>query len=154
MVFKPLNLPLAQLKLRRKGETLFVRCFIRNKEVVLTPEEWVRQHLVHYLIQHAGYQKGKIAVEYALKYNGTIKRCDILIFNDLGSPLVIIECKAPEVMIDKNTFYQAAKYDHTLNAACLMVSNGLSHFSVLKTEEGRQLNLMEHILTWDELKKY
>lgn len=154
MVFKPLNLPLAQLKLKRKGETLFVRCFIRNKEVVLTPEEWVRQHLVHYLIQHAGYQKGKIAVEYALKYNGTIKRCDILIFNDLGSPLVIIECKAPEVMIDENTFYQAAKYDHTLNATCLMVSNGLSHFSVLKTEEGRQLNLMEHILTWDELKKY
>jgi hypothetical protein len=152
MVFKPLNLPLAQLKLKRKGEVLFVRCIIRNKEVVLTPEEWVRQHIIHYLIQYAGYQKGKIAVEYALKYNGTIKRCDILIFNDLGTPLVIMECKAPEVMIDKTTFYQAAKYDHALNVSCLMISNGLVHFSVLKTEEGRQLNLTERILPWEELK--
>ena len=154
MEFKPLNLPLAELKLKRRSGVLFVRCLIRNKEIVLTPEEWVRQHLLNYLMLHAGYQKGKIAVECALKYNGTIKRCDILVFNDLGVPLMIVECKAPEVSINKETFYQAAKYDHTLNSSCLLVSNGLIHYSVVKYGEGQDFNLKEGIVSKEELSHF
>ena len=151
MCFTPLNLPLAELKLIRSEGITMVRCLIREKNVVLTPEEWVRQHLLNYLYLYAGYQKGKIAVEYALKYNSSIKRCDIVVFNDAGQPQVIVECKAPDVKIKKETFYQAAKYDFALNAKCIMVSNGIVHFSLLKSSEGNNMSFLEGIISKDDL---
>jgi len=153
MVFKPLNLPMAELKMVRRSGIIYVRCLVRNKEVVLTPEEWVRQHVLNYLIIHAGYPKGMIAVERALSYNGGIKRCDILILHETGSSLMIVECKSPEVKVNEETFYQAAKYDNILNAACLLVTNGLKHVSFLKSKTESTIHMQEGILSWQQMKE-
>jgi hypothetical protein len=146
-----LNLPVAPLKLVRSGERIKVQCLIRNSSVILTPEEWVRQHILNYLMAHQGYPKGRIAVEYTLKYNGLFKRCDILVTDQLGAPLCIVECKAPEVSLNMNTFHQIASYDHTLKARVLTVSNGLQHFSLLKNSENKGYSLKETIVSWEEL---
>jgi len=101
---------------------------IRKKFVVLQPEEWVRQHCVHYLITHKNYPKSLINVEKELKVNGLKKRYDIVVYNPDGSIEVIVECKAPYVSINQSTFDQIARYNLTLNANYLMVTNGLNHY--------------------------
>lgn len=146
-------MPMATLDLTRKDDSIRVTCLIRRKKVVLTPEEWVRQHILNYLIFHADYPKGMIAVEHPLTYNGGVKRCDVLILNELGKALMIIECKAPDVNVDGDTFYQAAKYDKTLNATCLLVTNGLNHFSFVKSRKDQTLSKYEGILTWTQVKE-
>jgi hypothetical protein len=151
MDFLPLNVPLAKLKLTRISGKVKVICLVRMKSVVLTPEEWVRQHILNFLIIHAGYPKGMIAVEFALKYNGGTKRCDILVLNELGAPLMIIECKAPNVKVNKETFYQISKYDNPLNASCLLITNGIKHFTFLKSKTDGNVVLREGILSWLEV---
>ena len=154
MFFTPLNLPPAPLKLTRSNGVVHVQCLIRRKKLVLTPEEWVRQHVLYYMICHAGYPKERIAVEFALRYNGGIKRCDILVANEIGAPLLITECKAPEVSIDEKTLLQVAKYNHTLNASVFILTNGLVHFSFEKSDHASALAFKEHIVSWQELTGY
>jgi hypothetical protein len=151
MYFTPLSLPPAALKLKRELGIVKVRCLIRNKLVVLTPEEWMRQHLLSYMMDHLLYPKGFIAVEFALIYNGGIKRCDILVVDRLGNPILIVECKAPEVEISQETFLQVAKYDHALNASYLLITNGLKHVFIEKSKSDNSLILNHEILSWKEL---
>lgn len=101
---------------------------IRKKFVVLNPEEWVRQHVVHYLIQEKKYSKNLINVEKQLLLNNTTKRYDVVVFNSDGSVFMIVECKAPSVKITQDTFDQIARYNLVLNASYLMVTNGLEHY--------------------------
>lgn len=133
----PLNLPKANLKLKRRDGEIYVWCIIRKKNLVCTPEEWVRQHIIHSLIDERGIAPGLIASEYTLKYNGRIKRADIVVFNRDGSPDIIIECKAPEVPIDEKTMRQIATYNFNLNVDKLVLSNGLDHvYCVIDRESG------------------
>jgi hypothetical protein len=101
---------------------------IRKKFIVLTPEEWVRQHVVSYLITEKNYPKSHINVEKQLLLNGVKKRYDVVVFNSDGSIHIIIECKAPAVTITQETFDQIARYNLVTNATFLMVTNGLQHF--------------------------
>jgi len=101
---------------------------IRKKFVVLTPEEWVRQHVVQYLISEKNYPKSYINVEKQLLLNGTKKRYDVVVFNSDGSIQLIVECKAPSVRITQDAFDQIARYNLVTNATYLMVTNGLQHF--------------------------
>lgn len=101
---------------------------IRKKFVVLQPEEWVRQHCVHYLISEKKYPKSLINVEKELQINQLKKRYDIVVFNRDGSIHLIVECKSPKVMINQDTFDQIARYNLALNATYLMVTNGLNHY--------------------------
>ena len=123
-----LNLPKAELKIKNSENTLYIFDIIRKKYVVLTPEEWVRQHIIHYLINSKGYPKSLIAVEKQLTINTLKKRFDILVFNKQGLPGLIIECKSPSTNISQDTFDQIARYNLKLNAALLMVTNGLIHY--------------------------
>ena len=123
-----LNLPKAELKIKSSENTLYIFDIIRKKYVVLTPEEWVRQHVVHYLINSKGYPKSLIAVEKQLTINTLKKRFDILVFNTQGLPDLIIECKSPSINISQDTFDQIARYNLKLNAKRLMVTNGLQHY--------------------------
>ena len=123
----PLNLPKANLKLSRKDDQVFVWCILRKKNLVCTPEEWVRQHVVHYLISE-GIPEGLIASEYNLEYNGRSKRADIVVFNRDQQPVLIVECKAPEIAITEQVFNQIASYNHELKVAYLMMTNGNDHF--------------------------
>lgn len=123
-----LNLPTYQFKIKSSENKLFIFDIVRKKYVVLTPEEWVRQHFLHYLIEEKQYPISLIAVEKQLTINNLTKRTDILVFNTQGKPEIIVECKAPNIPISQHTFDQIARYNLKLNATFLIVSNGLEHF--------------------------
>ena len=101
---------------------------LRRKHVVLTPEEWVRQHVVHYLAGHLGYPRGLLALERGLRYNQRQKRTDLLALGPTGQPLLLVECKAPRVAIDGAVVRQAATYNQTMRAPLLLLTNGLVHY--------------------------
>jgi hypothetical protein len=98
---------------------------LRKKWLVLTPEEWVRQHAVQYLIQQKGYSSGLIHLEKGLKVNGLSKRADIVCYNRKMEPQLLVECKAPEIKLSQATFDQAARYNMTLRVPLLMITNGI-----------------------------
>jgi hypothetical protein len=123
-----LNFPKAALKLIKQNNKVLVWDIARKKNVVLTPEEWVRQHLLHYLVEQKKYSLPLIAIEKKLNINNTIKRFDILIYNKTGLPLLLAECKAPSVNITENTFYQIAAYNRALGVKYFVMTNGLKHF--------------------------
>lgn len=134
-MIEALDLPKANLRLKRKNDEVFVWCIIRKKELLCTPEEWVRQHIIHDLIDNKKIPIGLIASEFALNYNGRSKRADIVIFDRNNKPLVIIECKATNVAITEETLFQIAQYNFELQVPYLMMSNGLNHvYCELKTE--------------------
>jgi predicted type IV restriction endonuclease len=123
----PLNLPKAELKLSRKGDKIFVWCIIRRKDLVLTPEEWVRQHLIHYLINQKNIPQSLMAAEMPIVVNTLQRRCDLVVYSKEGKPRMIVECKAPEVQLTQNVFHQIAQYNFELGVDLLMVSNGIDH---------------------------
>lgn len=126
-MFPELNLPRANLKLTKKEGKYFVWDEWRKKNLMVTPEEWVRQHLLHYLVNHLAYPKGLIASEQGIQVNGLSRRCDAVVYGKEGNPLMIIECKAPEVHLSEETFYQIAQYNFKLRVNYLVLSNGLTH---------------------------
>lgn len=123
-----LHFPTYQFRFKNSENKYSIFDEIRKKFIILTPEEWVRQHCVQYLIQEKKYPKTLINVEKELMVNDRRKRYDIVVFNSDGSIHVLIECKAPTVAITQETFDQIARYNFTLNANYLMVTNGLNHY--------------------------
>lgn len=128
-MFDKLNLPPIQPRLER-GTDGAVRIYdnLRRKWLVLTPEEWVRQHFVSYLTECLGYPSALIANEYSLKLNGMQRRCDTVIFNRNLTPACIVEYKRPSVQITREVFDQIARYNSVMGAPLLIVSNGLRHY--------------------------
>lgn len=104
---------------------------LRRKFMVLTPEEWVRQHVIKYLIEEKGYPPLLIAVEKSINVNGLSRRCDIICYNSKGEVLMIVECKAPEVKISQETFDQVVKYHLSIKAKSIVVTNGMNHYACL-----------------------
>lgn len=125
---QPLKFPSYNFRTRRVERGVEIWDNIRKKWLLLTPEEWVRQHTVAYLIQELNYPQGLISVERSLKVNGLQKRADIVVFDKTSNPFLLAECKAPEVEISQGVFDQAARYNLTLKVPYLMVTNGLRHF--------------------------
>jgi hypothetical protein len=101
---------------------------VRKKFIILTPEEWVRLHTVQFLLSEKNFPISHINVEKQLKLGNLVKRYDVVVFNSRGDIHLIVECKAPEVRITQNTFDQIARYNLTLQAKFLMVTNGLEHY--------------------------
>jgi hypothetical protein len=123
-----LNLPTYNFKLKSKENKTLIFDKLRKKYMVLTPEEWVRQHYVSFLIEEKNYPTSLIALEKQLTINNRKKRTDILVFNTNGNPEIIVECKAPSIKITQDTFDQIARYNLKLKANFLIVTNGLEHF--------------------------
>jgi hypothetical protein len=123
----PLNLPPYEYKLKQQQEKIFIFDSIRRKYIVLTPEEWVRQHFIQYIINYLNYPKALIKVEGGLQYNRLKKRSDIVIFDHQGSPWMIIECKSPDQKINNQTLQQVSIYNSTLKAKYVALTNGLKH---------------------------
>ena len=123
-----LNFPSYAFKLKSSENKTLIFDIIRKKYVILTPEEWVRQHVVHFLLKEKSYPISLVAVEKQIKINKRVKRTDIIVYNKLGTPEVLIECKAPSVKISQTTFDQIARYNLTANSKYLMVTNGLAHY--------------------------
>ncbi|WP_027076215.1 type I restriction enzyme HsdR N-terminal domain-containing protein [Maribacter antarcticus] len=132
-----LQFPGYNFRLKNKQNKPFIFDLVRKKFVSLTPEEWVRQHVLNYLVFDRKYPLSHINVEKQIELNGLKKRYDIVIFHTDGSIHVLVECKAPDVKITQNTFDQIATYNLNLDATFLMVTNGLQHFycQMLKKQE-------------------
>lgn len=124
-----LNLPFSEQKITvANGDKQLIYDKLRSKYVALTPEEWVRQNFVDYLIAHKGYPRGRIGNEISLKLNGISRRVDTLVTDAEGKPLVIVEYKAPHINISQRTFDQISRYNIVFGAPYVIVSNGISHF--------------------------
>jgi hypothetical protein len=125
---QPLNFPSYTFRVKNSENRTLIFDVIRKKFLVLTPEEWVRQHVVQFLIQEKKYPLSHINVEKQLTLNGLKKRYDVVVFKPNGELHILVECKAPEVSISQMTFDQIAQYNFKLNATYLMVTNGLLHY--------------------------
>ena len=123
-----LNFPSYPFRLKSNENKTLIFDIVRKKYVVLTPEEWVRQHVIYYLTHEKKYPRSLIAVEKQLKINSMVKRSDIVIFNPDGTPEILVECKAPSVNISQQTFDQIARYNLAIKSTYLMVTNGLNHY--------------------------
>jgi hypothetical protein len=123
-----LNFPKLDFRFKNSENKTYIFDIIRKKFVVLQPEEWVRQHIVHYLIYHKNYPKSYINVEKKLEVNQMIRRYDIVVFNKEGGIELLVECKAPQIEITQEVFDQIARYNLSLKSNFLMVSNGLKHY--------------------------
>lgn len=146
-----LNLPIFDIKVTKKNNELFVFDRLRKKHLVLTPEEWVRQHFVNYLIEKKGYPSGLIANEMAIELNGQKKRCDSVVFGRMGEPLVIVEYKAPDIKISQNVFDQIARYNFVLKVNYLMMSNGIDHYCCKVDYEKQQIFYLNEIPSYETL---
>lgn len=123
-----LNLPEYSFKIKLQNEKPVIFDQLRKKFVRLTPEEWVRQNFVQFLIHEKKYSPALIAIEALVKVNNNPQRADLIVFGRQGNPVLIAEFKAPEVKITQQTFDQIARYNMSLQVNCLIVSNGLEHF--------------------------
>ena len=124
----PLNLPPYALKLKRIGEKVYVFDELRKKNLLLTPEEWVRQHWVHHLVNALKYPKSLMKIEGGMALQGLQKRTDLVIYNNYGKKILLAEFKAPEIKITQKTFEQISNYNTKHQIPLLLVSNGLQHF--------------------------
>ena len=148
-----LNLPPADLTLKTENGKRHVFDVIRKKYVALTPEEWVRQHIIHYLTGMLKYPAGLMAVEALVKVNGLNQRADIVVYDKKGTPAMIVECKAPDVKIGNEVFEQAARYDMKLGVKYLFVSNGLKHFCARLNREEGTFSLLKSVPSVEDINK-
>ena len=123
-----LNLPSYSFNIKIIEQRKYIFDFLRRKFVILTPEEWVRQNFLRYLVDEKNYSKTLIAVEKEFKLNSLSKRCDAIVYNRKGKPVLIVECKAASVNINQSVFDQIVRYNMKLNVDFLIVTNGLTHY--------------------------
>lgn len=124
-----LNFPPYEFKIKNEGGRQQIFDALRRKFLVLTPEEWVRQHVIRYLIEEKGYPPLLIAIEKSIEINGLKRRCDIICYNSKKEVLLIVECKAPDVKITQETFDQVVRYHLGMNTRSILVTNGKKHFA-------------------------
>jgi hypothetical protein len=146
---KRLNLPTYSFNIKSEGERQLIFDPCRSKWVYLSPEEWVRQNLLKYLTEDMKYPAGLIATEMSIKINSLDRRCDIVVHNRQGIPVMIVECKAPEVKLSQETFDQANNYNWALGLNFIIVTNGMRHFCLEK--EGDHFVFRDSFPDYDDL---
>jgi len=140
-----LNLPNVELKIKLVGDTMQVFDNVRKKYFNLTSEEWVRQHFIHYLHNVKNYPFGLMRVEKMLKYNNMKNRADIVLYNIYGNPIMIVECKSPEIKMNQESFNQVAKYNCNLRVDFLVVTNGMQHFCCKMDYKNNNISFLNDI---------
>ncbi len=140
-----LNLPSFDFKIKKQADKYLIFDAWRKRYVALTPEEWVRQHFLHFLTQQKSVPNGLIAVEKTLKMNGMNKRCDAIIYNPKAEPIVIVELKAPNVKLTQEVCDQVAIYNSKLNVKHFIISNGLEHYACHVTPESKAYEFLPEI---------
>ena len=146
-----LNLQPFDIKIQQRDGKSFIFDPLRKKYIALTPEEWVRQHFVHFLTDFKGYPKGLLANEVQLNLNGTKKRCDTVLYNKDLSARMIVEYKAPHVEITQAVFDQITRYNMVLKVEYLIVSNGLRHYCCRIDYNTMQCTFLPDIPAYTEL---
>lgn len=146
-----LSLPTYDIKLRGTQERPEILDFLRRRYVALTPEEWVRQHFTHWLVEHKGYPKGLLGNEIELKIGDKRLRCDSILYNKEAKPRMIIEYKAPTIQIKQQVFNQISVYNLLLRVDYLVVSNGLQHYCCKMDYSNHSYSFLEEIPNYDKL---
>ena len=146
-----LNLPTYDLRLRRTGNRDMIFDVLRRKYVALTPEEWARQHFVHFLIEHKGYPTALLANEIELRIGGKHLRADTLLYNKELRPHMLIEYKSPTIALTQKVFDQISAYNLLLHADYLIVSNGMQHICCRMDYEQNTYHFLEKIPDYSEL---
>lgn len=146
----PLNLPAFEVKVKKSEGKVFIFDSVRKKYVALTPEEWVRQHVVNYLVNHRYYPKSLFRIEGSLNYNSLQKRSDILIYDRAGKPWMLIECKSFSIKLTQRAFNQAAIYNMTVGARYVAVSNGMVHYCCVAPGPGEVAEFLEEFPEFEE----
>ncbi len=146
-----LNLPEFEVRLKKDGDKKYIFDILRRKYLYLTPEEWVRQHFVNYLIVEKNYPKGLFRIEKLLHYHKMRKRADIIVCDRKGTPIVLVECKAPHVKITQDAFNQAATYNTQIKAPITIITNGLRHFCYKTDFSTQNISFIQDIPLFREL---
>ena len=156
ILFPPLNLPTPNLRLRKTADGRpQVYDELRKRFVVLTAEEWVRQHFVSFLVNECGYPQGLLANEVGITVGGASRRCDTVLYaREGGAPLLIVEYKAPQIVITESVFTQVQSYNSVLRAHYLIVSNGLQHFCCQLDYENHRVKFLPQVPHYSELISY
>ena len=148
-----LNLPEYTFRVNILKDQKWIFDPLRKKKVVLTPEEWVRQNFIQFLIQEKHYPGPLIKVEMGFKLNKLTKRSDILIFNRNGKPLLIVECKAPSVKVSQDVFDQIARYNISLKVDFLVVTNGIEHYCCQINHQDKSYHFLKDIPDFEDLNR-
>ena len=148
----PLQLPPYPFKITDQNGQLILFDMIRKKNIVITPEEWVRQHFVQYLINQKHYPKTLIKLEGGHKMSGMAKRSDIVVYNPAGEKILLVECKAPSVPIDQKTFDQVARYNMVHKVNLLAVSNGMLHYYCRIDFENQRYQFIEELPDYGDIR--
>lgn len=146
-----LNLPKLDAKIIQKNDATYIWDIIRKKYIMLTPEEWVRQHFVHYLIKELHFPYGLLANEIEISLNRQKKRCDTVVYDKQGLAKMIIEYKAPNINITQETFNQISRYNIVLKVDYLIVSNGLQHYCCKVDYINNKISYLKSIPLYEEL---
>ncbi len=147
----PLNLPFYPFKITQRDGLYYIFDEARKKHLVLTPEEWVRQHFIKYLVNEKQFPPTLMQIEGGLSLNQTKKRSDILVLTKAGEKLMVVECKAPSVNITQATFDQAARYNSVYKAKWLVITNGLNHYYAEIDHHNKTFKLVENLPTYNQL---
>ena len=146
-----LDLPQCKLKYKSTEGSRQIFDTVRKKYVALTPEEWVRQHFLHYLMSEKKVPASLIVVEKKLHYNKLVKRSDIVVFSNDGQPLLLVECKAPDVGLSQRAFDQAAMYNMDLLVRYLAVTNGMAHYYCIMDYDDRNYTFIPDLPSYKDM---
>lgn len=146
-----LNFPTYAYRVRLHGQSKQIFDSIRKRFVALTPEEWVRQHVISFLVNEKNFPASLIKVEMSLKLNKLPKRADVVVFNKEGKPIVLVECKAPEVKITQASFDQAARYCMPSEIKLIIITNGITHYCAEIDRINQQYKFLGEIPFYSEL---
>lgn len=146
-----INLPPFDIKVTSRNGKKVIFDFIRRRYVAVTPEEWVRQHFTHFLVEHKRYPAGLLANEISLNLNGMSRRCDTVLYDRLLAPRMIIEYKAPHIPITEKVFSQICAYNWILHADYLIVSNGQNHYCCKMDYPDNSYHFLADIPFYEEL---
>lgn len=150
-MFTRLNLPTYSFRIKDDREKQLIFDDVRKKFLVLTPEEWVRQNFIRFLIEAKGFSASLMAIETGLKINQNQFRADLLVYNREGKPLLVVEFKAPHVKISQDAFDQIARYNMEFKVPYLIVSNGLNHFCCQVDFESESYSYLKDIPEFSEI---
>jgi hypothetical protein len=149
-ILQPLNLPPYPFKITEHNGQYSLFDELRKKNIIITPEEWVRQHFVQYLIRQKAYPKTLIGLEGGHKLHGMARRTDILVRNNQGEKVLLVECKAPSVAITQSVFDQIARYNMVHKVSLLAVTNGLQHYYCRIDFEKEHYSFLEELPEYGE----
>ena len=150
---KALNLPTYSLKIKSEKNQEYIYDSFRKKYVRLTPEEWVRQNFAHYLVREKSFPGSRITLEKTLRINKLTKRCDILVYNDTGDAVLMVECKSPEIKIGQQTFEQVSVYNLAFHVGYLIITNGLKQYCCKVDFTERSVNFLKEIPDYEGIRK-